>query len=173
MRTNFYICWGNRDKYFDWRLKTVKFNTKQRNTDTGVRPHNILCKLQNPVIGWCFSLGFHFLVEQEISNLISLLFWKEDTIKYILNVSNIWYVWMFVSMKQIQMWINYNFRSLGQNIAISNWKLNLAQAARPSDQAAASVRRSVYLQMWNVDILQSLLRGGKAWALYCANTDQF
>ena len=28
MRINFYICWGNRDKYFDWRLQTVKFNTK-------------------------------------------------------------------------------------------------------------------------------------------------
>ena len=30
MRTNFYICRGNRDKYFDWRLKTVKFRSTQK-----------------------------------------------------------------------------------------------------------------------------------------------
>lgn len=40
---------------------------------------------------------------------------------------------------------------------------NLIWPARPgpSDQAAAAVRRSVYLQMWNVDILQSLLSRGR------------
>ena len=62
MRTNFYICWGNRDKYFDWRLKTGKFNTKQQNTDTKVRPQTwdttspVSFKIQLR----CFLLSFHF-----------------------------------------------------------------------------------------------------------------
>lgn len=81
MRTNFYICWGNRDKYFDWRLKTGKFNTKQQNTDTKVRPqrdvgYNILCKLQNP------------------DKMFSVLFSLFTRTRYILLIL-IWYHWYF------------------------------------------------------------------------------
>ena len=54
MRTNFYICRGNRDKYFDWRLKAVKFNTKQKK---GKEKKNqteevsliLLCKIQDNI----------------------------------------------------------------------------------------------------------------------------
>ena len=78
MRTNFYICWGNRDKYFDWRLKTVKFNTKQQNTDTIWVRQDTTSSVSHKIQLGCFLLGFHFLeAEQDIAdtNSISSLFW--------------------------------------------------------------------------------------------------
>ena len=64
MRINFYICWGNRDKYFDWRLKTVKFNTK----------HSSICFQRGPdsllkfkFLDFCYSKVPIFL-QKSLSN---------------------------------------------------------------------------------------------------------